>query len=62
MQSLVVSVKEKGGKPDRKPNPLPYGLRNSNINLSLRTLKIMPGNLNVTARSRIRLECNATTT
>jgi hypothetical protein len=21
-------VKEKGGKPDRKPYPLPYGLRN----------------------------------
>jgi hypothetical protein len=21
-------VKEKGGKPERKPHPLPYGLRN----------------------------------
>jgi hypothetical protein len=26
-QPLTVSVKEKGGKPDRKPCPLPYGLR-----------------------------------
>jgi hypothetical protein len=25
--------KEKGGKPDRKPYPLPYGLRNPYINL-----------------------------
>jgi hypothetical protein len=33
MQSLIVSVKEKGGKPDRKPNPLPYGLRNPYRNL-----------------------------
>ncbi len=28
-----VSVKEKGGKPDRKPYSLPYGLRNPNRNL-----------------------------
>jgi hypothetical protein len=28
MQPLTVSVKEKGGKPDRKPYPLPYDLRN----------------------------------
>jgi hypothetical protein len=27
-QPLAVSVKEEGGKPDRKPYPLPYGLRN----------------------------------
>jgi hypothetical protein len=26
-------VKEKGGKPDRKPNLLPYGLRNPYKNL-----------------------------
>jgi hypothetical protein len=26
-------VKEKGGKPDRKPYPLPYGLRNPYGNL-----------------------------
>jgi hypothetical protein len=25
---LLYTVKEKGGKPDRKPYPLPYGLRN----------------------------------
>jgi hypothetical protein len=27
-QPLTDSVKDKGGKPDRPPNPLPYGLRN----------------------------------
>jgi hypothetical protein len=27
------SVKEKGGKPDRKPHPLSYGLRNPYRNL-----------------------------
>jgi hypothetical protein len=43
---LLYAVKEKGGKPDRKPYPLPYGLRNPYRNLSLRTLKIMPENLN----------------
>jgi hypothetical protein len=25
---LLYTVEEKGGKPDRKPYPLPYGLRN----------------------------------
>jgi hypothetical protein len=30
---LTVSVKVKGGKPDRKLNPLPYGLRIPNRNL-----------------------------
>ncbi len=35
---LIYAVKEKGGKPDRKSYPLPYGLRNP--------LKIMPRNLN----------------
>jgi hypothetical protein len=29
----MYTVKEKGGKPDRKPYPLPYGLRNPNRNL-----------------------------
>jgi hypothetical protein len=35
MQPLTVSVKEKGGKPDRKPYPypLPYDLRNPYRNL-----------------------------
>jgi hypothetical protein len=32
-QPLTVSVKEKGWKPDRKPYPLPYGLRNPYRNL-----------------------------
>ncbi len=32
-QPLAVSVKEKGGKHDWKPYPLPYGLRNIYINL-----------------------------
>jgi hypothetical protein len=29
----VYTVKEKGGKPDREPNALPYGLRNPYTNL-----------------------------
>jgi hypothetical protein len=31
--ALLYTVKEKGRKPDRKPNPLPYGLRNPYRNL-----------------------------
>ncbi len=31
--SLLYTVNVKGGKPDRKPYPLPYGLRNPNRNL-----------------------------
>jgi hypothetical protein len=30
---LLYTVQEKGGKPDRKPYPLPYGLRNPYRNL-----------------------------
>jgi hypothetical protein len=30
---LLYTVKEKQGKPDRKPHPLPYGLRNPYRNL-----------------------------
>jgi hypothetical protein len=30
---LLYTVKEKGGKPERKPYPLPYGLRNPHRNL-----------------------------
>ncbi len=30
---LLYTVKEKGGKSDRKPNPLPYGIRNPYRNL-----------------------------
>jgi hypothetical protein len=29
----LYTVKEKGRKPDRKPHPVPYGLRNPNRNL-----------------------------
>jgi hypothetical protein len=47
----MYTVKEKGGKPDRKLNPLLYGLRNPYRNLSLRTLKIMPRNLSELVRS-----------
>jgi hypothetical protein len=39
---MLYNVKEKGGRPDRKPRkpyPLPYGLRNLKRN---RTLKICP--------------------
>jgi hypothetical protein len=32
-QPLTVSIKEKGGKPNRKPHRLPYGLRNPGRNL-----------------------------
>jgi hypothetical protein len=31
--ALLYTVKEKEGKPDRKPHPLPYGLRNPYRNL-----------------------------
>jgi hypothetical protein len=30
---LLYTVKEKGGKPNRQPYPLPYGLRNPYRNL-----------------------------
>jgi hypothetical protein len=53
-QPLTVSVKEKGGKPDRKLYPLPYGLRNPYINLKFETLKIMPRNLKEIVLSWIR--------
>jgi hypothetical protein len=33
MQPLTVSVNDKGGKPDRKPYPIPFGLRNPDGNL-----------------------------
>jgi hypothetical protein len=32
-QPLTVSIEENGGKPDRKPYPLPYDLRNPYRNL-----------------------------
>jgi hypothetical protein len=33
ISALLYTVKVKGGKPDRKPHPLPYGLRNPYRNL-----------------------------
>jgi hypothetical protein len=39
------TVKKKGGKPDRKPLLLLYGLRNPSKTSSLRTFKIMPRTL-----------------
>jgi hypothetical protein len=40
LQTHTVSVKEKGGKPDRKPYPLSY--KNPYRSSSLRFFKIMP--------------------
>jgi hypothetical protein len=51
---LLYTVKEKGGKPDRKPHPLPYGLKSHTETSSLRTLMIMPRNLDEIVRSWIR--------
>jgi hypothetical protein len=31
--ALLYTVKDKGGKPDRKPHPLSYGLKNPNRNV-----------------------------
>ncbi len=53
--SLLYTVQEKGGKPDRKPYPLPNSLRYPYGNLS-RTLEIMPRNLKEIVRSWIRLQ------
>ncbi len=47
---LLYTVKEKGGKPDRKPNPLPYGLRNPYSNLRSENSQVMPRNLNEIVR------------
>jgi hypothetical protein len=48
----MYTVKEKGGKPDRKPYLLSYGLRNPYRNpFRLRTLMIMSRNLNEIVRS-----------
>jgi hypothetical protein len=43
---FLYTVKEKGGKPDRKSYLLPYGLRNPHRTSSLISLKDMPRNLN----------------
>jgi hypothetical protein len=42
---LFYTVKEKGGKPDRKPYPLPHVLENYTETSSLRILDIMQRNL-----------------
>ncbi len=42
---LLYNVKEKGWKPDRKPYPIPYGLRNPYRNLKSESSKVMPRNL-----------------
>jgi hypothetical protein len=49
---LQYAIKENGGKPDRKPYHLPYGLRNPCRNLKSDN---MPRNLNEIVRSWIRL-------
>jgi hypothetical protein len=43
---LLYTVKEKGGQPDRKPNPLPYGLRNPYRNLKSENSQAYARNLN----------------
>ncbi len=57
---MVEEIHTETSRPDRKPYPFPYGLRNPYRNLKhensqelsrLRTLKIMPGNLNKIVRS-----------
>jgi hypothetical protein len=52
---LLFAVREKGEKPDRKPYPIPYGLRNPYGNLKPENSQIMPRNLNEIVRSWIRL-------
>jgi hypothetical protein len=45
--SVLYTIKEKGGKSNTKPYPLPFGLRNPYTETSsLRTIKIMPRKLN----------------
>ncbi len=39
---LLYTVKEKGGKPYRKPYPLPYGLRNPYRNLNWELSRLCP--------------------
>jgi hypothetical protein len=58
MQPLIVStvqllytVKDKGGKPDRKPYPLPYGFKNPYRNLKSENSQYYAQNLNEIVRS-----------
>jgi hypothetical protein len=55
LQFSYYTAKEKGGKPDRKPYFLPYGLRIHTETLCLRTLKIMPSHLHEILHSWICL-------
>ncbi len=52
---LLYNVKEKGGKPDRKPYPLRYDFKKSIQKPQVWELKIMPSNLSKIVRSWIRL-------
>ncbi len=54
-QPLTVSVKEKRGKPERKPYPYPFGLRNPYRNLKSENSEDYARNLNVIVGSWIRL-------
>jgi hypothetical protein len=36
----MYTANEKGGKPDRKPYPLPYGLRNPDRNLKFENTQV----------------------
>jgi hypothetical protein len=58
-QPLTVSVKEER-KPDRKPYPLPHGYEIHTETSSLKTLQIMPRNLNEIVRTWIRLHVGYT--
>ncbi len=49
--SSLYTVKEKGGKPDIKPCPLPYGLRNPYKNLKSENTQNYSRNHNETVRS-----------
>jgi hypothetical protein len=48
---LLFPVMEKGGKPDRKPYPHPYGVRNPYRNLKSQTSQVLPRNFNENVRS-----------
>jgi hypothetical protein len=45
------TVKEKGGKPDRKPHPFPHGLRNPNRKLKSEKSQDYAQNLKEIVRS-----------
>ncbi len=58
-QPLTVSVKEKGGKPNRIPYPLPCDLSNPRRSLKSESCRdYAQRNLNLTVRSWIRLQAS----